>query len=54
MAFQFLGAIVMGLLLGKWLDKKFATEQPLFTIFFSLFFMIASLVLVVRDLLKKP
>jgi len=53
MAFQFLGAIVIGVLLGKWLDKKFATSSPVFTITFSLLFVIASLVLVIRDLLKE-
>ncbi|MDZ4845944.1 MAG: AtpZ/AtpI family protein [Chitinophagales bacterium] len=53
MAFQFLGAILLGVFLGQWLDRKFNTEKPVFTITLSLFFVIASLVLTVKDLLKK-
>lgn len=53
MAFQFLGAILIGVFIGQWLDKKFSTEKPVFTIALSLFFVIASLVLTVRNLLKK-
>jgi len=52
MAFQFLAAIVFGMLLGKWLDKSLATS-PVFTIGLSLFFVTASLVLMIRDLLKR-
>ncbi len=43
----------MGVLLGKWLDRKFETSTPVFTAIVSLFFVIASLVLVIRDLLRK-
>jgi len=53
LAFQFLAAILIGVLIGKWLDKKFETSTPIFTALTSLFFVIASLVLVIRDLLKK-
>lgn len=53
MAFQFLGAAIAGLLLGKWLDKTFSMKSPVFTVSLSLFFVAASLVLVIRELLKK-
>lgn len=53
MAFQFLAATLLGVFIGQWLDKKCATGRPVFTIIFSLFFVIASLVLTVRDLLRK-
>ncbi len=53
LAFQFLAAIIIGLLIGKWLDGQFKLDRPIFTIIFSLLFIIASLVLVIRDITKK-
>jgi F0F1-type ATP synthase assembly protein I len=53
MAFQFLGAIIIGVLIGKWLDRKFETSSPVFTALVSLFFVVASLFLVIRDVMKR-
>ncbi|GIV33662.1 MAG: hypothetical protein KatS3mg031_1197 [Chitinophagales bacterium] len=53
LAFQFLAAILLGFLVGNWLDKYLKMSRPVFTIVFSLFCMVASLVLVIRDLTGK-
>jgi len=49
LAFQFLAALLLGFWLGKWLDGYYHTEKPWFTIAFMLFFIIATLVKIIRD-----
>ena len=53
MAFQFIGAALIGLLLGRWLDKKFGLSRPIFTVVLSLFFVLSSMVMVVRQLMRN-
>ncbi|MCB9255993.1 MAG: AtpZ/AtpI family protein [Chitinophagales bacterium] len=44
--------IVAGVLLGQFLDKKFETDK-LFTAICSLFFVLASIYLALKDFIKK-
>jgi len=50
LAFQFLGAILLGFWVGKWLDNNYQTERPWFTLGFMVFFLIATLIKVIRDI----
>ena len=52
MGFQMLATIVIGVGLGLFLDNKFNTGK-LFTAICSLFFVLASLYLVLKDFIKK-
>ncbi|MES2731786.1 MAG: AtpZ/AtpI family protein [Bacteroidota bacterium] len=52
MAFQLIAGIILGIWLGSMLDKRLEMKTPLFTIGLSLLFMIGSLVLIIRDLMK--
>lgn len=51
LAFQLLGAIVLGVFLGKFLDKKFHTDN-IFTALCSVLFLGATLFLLIKDLSK--
>lgn len=51
-ASQMLILIVAGVLLGQFLDKKFETDK-LFTAICSLFFVLASIYLALKDFIKK-
>ena len=53
MAFQIAAAIILGVLLGKWLDKVFSTKFPLFTTIFSILGVFAGVFITIRDLLKE-
>lgn len=53
MAFEMAAIIAAGTFGGRYLDKKFSTEIPYFTIFLSLFAVIAALYLVIKSLLMK-
>lgn len=53
MAFQIAAAIILGVFLGKWLDKVFSTKFPLFTTIFSILGVFAGVFITIRDLLKE-
>jgi F0F1-type ATP synthase assembly protein I len=53
MGFQLLAACLIGVFLGRWLDGYFRMERPLFAVFLTVLFMIASLVAIVRQLLRE-
>jgi uncharacterized transporter YbjL len=52
LGFQMLFVILIGVFAGKQLDKHFPNEKGWFTIAFSLFSVVASLVYVVVKLVK--
>ncbi len=48
--FQLLGACLAGVFIGRWLDEKMQLERPLWAVFLTIFFMVASLVSLYRQL----
>jgi Putative F0F1-ATPase subunit Ca2+/Mg2+ transporter len=52
MAFQLLGACIAGMYIGRWLDAKLEVAHPTWTVFLTVFFMLASLYSLYRQLLK--
>ncbi|MFN0015910.1 MAG: AtpZ/AtpI family protein [Saprospiraceae bacterium] len=50
LAFQLLGACLAGVFIGRWLDAKMQLERPLWAVFLTIFFMVASLVSLYRQL----
>lgn len=44
LGFQLFAACLAGVLIGRWLDGYFHLERPLFAVFLTIFFMVASLV----------
>lgn len=52
MAFQLLGACLAGVFIGRWLDEYFQLERPLWAVFLTVFFMVAALYSLYRQLLK--
>lgn len=53
MAFQMVGALLVGVFLGRWLDRKLDTPQPYFTALLALVFTGVSIYVALRDFLKK-
>ncbi|MBK7871619.1 MAG: AtpZ/AtpI family protein [Saprospiraceae bacterium] len=53
MAFQMAATIAIGVLLGRFLDRRLHTEQAYFTALFALVFTVAAMYLAVKDFLKK-
>jgi len=53
MAFQMAATIAIGVLLGRFLDRRLDTEQPYFTALFALVFTVAAMYWAVKDFLKK-
>jgi F0F1-type ATP synthase assembly protein I len=53
MAFQLLAACLLGVFLGRWLDAKMQLERPLWAISLTVLFMVASLVSIFRQILRK-
>ena len=53
MGFQMVGALLVGILIGRWLDRMLETPKPYFTATLALVFTSASIYLVLRDFLKK-
>jgi len=49
MAFQMGGIIFVGVKAGQWLDKRYPNSGNYFTIFISLFAVISSLYLVIKQ-----
>ena len=52
MAFQMVATILIGVYLGKWLDKKYPNDDDIFTAIFSLLFVLISLYIVIKQALK--
>ena len=52
MAFELLGACLVGVFAGKWLDAWIGFERPVFSVFLTMIFMIAALYLIYRQLLN--
>ncbi len=52
MAIQLFGACLLGAYLGRWLDHWMGLERPMWAVFLTVFFMIASLYLVYKQLLN--
>lgn len=50
LAFQLLGACLAGVFIGRWLDEKMQLERPLWAVFLTVLFMVASLVSLYRQL----
>jgi len=50
LAFQLLGACLAGVFLGRWLDAKMQLERPLFAVFLTILFLVASLVSLYKQL----
>jgi Putative F0F1-ATPase subunit Ca2+/Mg2+ transporter len=52
MAFQLLGACFVGVYAGKWLDTRLGYDHPVWAVFLTVFFMVAALYALYRQLLK--
>lgn len=50
--FQMLGTIIIGVLIGLFLDKKFETNN-IFTAIFSLLFVVIAIYSVLKEFIKK-
>lgn len=53
MAFQFLAACLLGAFVGKWLDAKMQLDRPIWAVFLTIGFMVASFYSIYRQLLKN-
>lgn len=53
MAFQMVAYIIVGILLGKQLDKYFETERPFLTALCAILFLVAYFIKLVSDLNRK-
>jgi F0F1-type ATP synthase assembly protein I len=53
MAFQIGGAVILGILLGTWMDKQFEPTSHCFTALFAVLGVFIGVYAVFRDLLKK-
>jgi len=52
LGFQILATVLLGVIIGQWLDRKFHVENNWFTIGFSLLMIIVAMIQVVRTILK--
>ena len=52
LAFQLLGACLAGVYIGRWLDAKMHLERPLWAVFLTIFFMVASLYSLYKQLTR--
>jgi len=52
MALQLLGACLAGMWIGRWLDATWHLQRPTWAVFLTVFFMLASLYALYRQLLK--
>lgn len=53
LGFQLLAALLIGYLIGHWLDIKTETDKPWFTVGVMVFFIIATMVRVIRELTNE-
>jgi F0F1-type ATP synthase assembly protein I len=49
MAFQIAAYVIVGILIGKQLDKYFATTRPIFTALGAVLFLVAYLIKLIAD-----
>lgn len=54
MGFQMAGTVLIGALLGRWIDNKMANETPYFTILLVVLFTAAAMYLAIKDFIKPP
>jgi hypothetical protein len=47
------GAVILGVLVGKWMDRQFDTSKHVFTILFSSIGALVSLYAIIKGVLKK-
>lgn len=52
LAFQLLGACLAGVFIGRWLDAKMQLERPLWAVFLTILFMVASLYALYKQLTR--
>jgi len=52
MAFQLFGACFAGAYIGRWLDEWMQLERPAWAVFLTIFFMVAALYALYRQLLN--
>ncbi len=52
MAFQLLAACLAGVFIGRWLDARMQLERPTWAVFLTIFFMVAALYGLYRQLLR--
>lgn len=52
MAFQLFGACLLGAFIGRWLDNQMGLERPLWAVFLTILFMIASIYQIYKQLLR--
>ncbi|MCB0688493.1 MAG: AtpZ/AtpI family protein [Saprospiraceae bacterium] len=52
MAFQIAAYVIIGLLVGKQLDKYFETSRPFFSAFGAILFLVAYFIKLINDLKK--
>ncbi len=52
LAFQLLGACLAGVFIGRWLDAKMQLERPLWAVFLTILFLVASLYSLYKQLTK--
>ncbi|MEP7195136.1 MAG: AtpZ/AtpI family protein [Saprospiraceae bacterium] len=52
LAFQIFGTLAVGAFFGNWLDNKFNTPKPYFTIFIILFLFIGIIYWIIQDTKK--
>jgi len=53
MAFQMGATILVGVLIGQYLDGRFETEKPYFTMVLSIIFTAAAIYLAIKDFLNN-
>ena len=52
-AFQLVAIVLIGVFIGHKLDQYFSQEPPIFTLIFSLIFVVFAILLVVRQVMKN-
>jgi F0F1-type ATP synthase assembly protein I len=52
LVFQLLGACLVGVFAGRWLDARFQLERPLFAVSLTVLFVLGSLYALFRQLLQ--
>ena len=52
MVFQMLAVILLAALAGSWLDEKYATEKPYWTLGLAFTGVIISMIMVIKDVRK--
>ena len=52
LAFQLFAACLIGVFVGRWLDARLGNVRPTWAVFLTIFFMLASLYTLYKQLLK--